>query len=146
MMDDDDSPEPAVAIDDDRLRLIFTCCHPALAMENRVALTLRMVGGLTVAEIARAFLLQEDTMGRRITRAKAKIKAARIPYRVPSADDLPGRVSGVLAVLFFHESFNGTKGVSLALAVWGFVSYFYGEIHTHAQQSNEPPNIGQLDL
>src|SRR5262249_28547652 len=80
--------------------LIFTCCHPALAMETRVALTLRMVGGLTVPEIARAFLVQETAVGRRITRAKAKIKAARIPYRVPSAEDLPARVSGVLAVLF----------------------------------------------
>ena len=103
-------PEPLGAIDDDRLRLIFTCCHPALAMEARVALTLRMVGGLTVPEIARAFLVQETTMGRRITRAKAKIKAARIPYRVPSADDLPARVSGVLAVLFlvFNEGYLAT--------------------------------------
>ena len=98
------------AIDDDRLRLIFTCCHPALAMETRVALTLRMVGGLTVPEIARAFLVQESTMGQRITRAKAKIKAARIPYRVPSAEDLPARVSGVLAVLFlvFNEGYLAT--------------------------------------
>ncbi|MBB3724766.1 RNA polymerase sigma factor [Nonomuraea dietziae] len=92
--------EPVGAIDDDRLRLLFTCCHPALAVEARVALTLRMVGGLTVPEIARAFLVQGTTMERRITRAKAKIKAARIPYRMPSADDLPARVSGVLAVLF----------------------------------------------
>ena len=87
---DDDPSEPAGAIDDERLRLIFTCCHPALAMETRVALTLRMVAGLTVAEIARAFLVQETTMGQRITRAKAKIKAARIPYRVPSARGSPG--------------------------------------------------------
>src|SRR5260370_3227956 len=78
---DDDPPEPPGPIDDDRLRLIFTCCHPALAMQTRVALTLRMVAGLTVPEIARAFLVQEPTIGRRITRAKAKIKAARIPYR-----------------------------------------------------------------
>ena len=107
---DDDSPKPLGPIDDDRLRLIFTCCHPALAMESRVALTLRMVGGLTVPEIARAFLVQEDAMGRRITRAKAKIKATRIPYRVPSADDLPVRVSGVLAVLFlvFNEGYLAT--------------------------------------
>ena len=98
------------AIDDERLRLIFTCCHPALAMQARVALTLRMVGGLTVPEIARAFLVQESTMGQRITRAKAKIKAARIPYRVPSAEDLPARVSGVLAVLFlvFNEGYLAT--------------------------------------
>src|ERR1700722_12688061 len=107
MLHDDDPPEPLGAVDDERLRLIFTCCHPALAMENRVALTLRMVGGLTVPEIARAFLVSETTMGRRITRAKDKIKAARIPYRVPSAEGLPARVSGVLAVLFlvFNEGY-----------------------------------------
>ncbi len=107
MLYDDDPPEPLGAVDDDRLRLIFTCCHPALAMETRVALTLRMVGGLTVPEIARAFLVSESTMGRRITRAKDKIRAARIPYRVPSAEDLPARVSGVLAVLFlvFNEGY-----------------------------------------
>jgi RNA polymerase sigma-70 factor, ECF subfamily len=107
---DDDPPEPLGAIDDERLRLIFTCCHPALAMQTRVALTLRMVGGLTMPEIARSFLVQESAMGQRITRAKAKIKAARIPYRVPSAEDLPGRVSGVLAVLFlvFNEGYLAT--------------------------------------
>ncbi|GAA0921231.1 sigma factor-like helix-turn-helix DNA-binding protein [Virgisporangium aurantiacum] len=107
---DDDPPEPLGAIDDERLRLIFTCCHPALAPESRVALTLRMVGGLTAAEIARAFLVQETAMGQRITRAKAKIKANRIPYRVPAAEDLPGRVSGVLAVLFlvFNEGYLAT--------------------------------------
>jgi RNA polymerase sigma-70 factor (ECF subfamily) len=102
--------EPLGVIDDDRLRLIFTCCHPALAPDARVALTLRMVGGLTVPEIARAFLVQETTVGQRITRAKAKIKAARIPYRVPAADDLPARISGVLAVLFlvFNEGYLAT--------------------------------------
>ena len=107
---DDDPPEPPDAIEDERLRLIFTCCHPALAMETRVALTLRMVAGLTVPEIARAFLVQETAMGQRITRAKAKIKAARIPYRVPSAEDLPSRVSGVLTVLFlvFNEGYLAT--------------------------------------
>jgi RNA polymerase sigma-70 factor, ECF subfamily len=106
----DDPPEPPGVIDDERLRLIFTCCHPALAMKTRVALTLRMVGGLTLPEIARAFLVQQTTMERRITRAKAKIKAARIPYRVPSAEDLPARVSGVLAVLFlvFNEGYLAT--------------------------------------
>jgi RNA polymerase sigma-70 factor, ECF subfamily len=106
----DDPPEPLGAIDDERLRLIFTCCHPALAMETRVALTLRMVAGLTVPEIARAFVVQEPAMGQRITRAKAKIKAARIPYRVPSAEDLPARVSGVLAVLYlvFNEGYLAT--------------------------------------
>jgi RNA polymerase sigma-70 factor (ECF subfamily) len=107
---DDDPPEPAGAIDDERLRLIFTCCHPALAMPTRVALTLRMVGGLTVPEIARAFLVAESAMGQRITRAKVKIKAARIPYRVPSAADLPARVRGVLEVLYlaFNEGYLAT--------------------------------------
>jgi RNA polymerase sigma-70 factor, ECF subfamily len=110
LLSDDDQPEPVGAIDDERLRLIFTCCHPALAMEARVALTLRLVGGLTVPEIARAFLVQETAMGQRITRAKAKIKAARIPYRVPSAEDLPARISGVLAVLYlvFNEGYLAT--------------------------------------
>ena len=107
---DDDPPGLPGVIGDERLRLIFTCCHPALALEARVALTLRLVGGLTVPEIARAFLVQEAAMGQRITRAKAKIKAARIPYRVPSAEDLPARVSGVLAVLFlvFNEGYLAT--------------------------------------
>jgi RNA polymerase sigma-70 factor, ECF subfamily len=110
MVYDDDPPEPVGAIDDDRLRLIFTCCHPALAMQTRVALTLHMVGGLTVPEIARAFLVRETALERRITRAKAKIKAARIPYRVPSEQDLPARVSGVLAVLYlvFNEGYLAT--------------------------------------
>jgi RNA polymerase sigma-70 factor (ECF subfamily) len=107
MMHDDDPHDSLSAVEDERLRLIFTCCHPALAPEARVALTLRMVGGLTVPEIARAFLVQEATLGQRITRAKAKIKTARIPYRVPSADELPGRVSGVLSVLYlvFNEGY-----------------------------------------
>ena len=107
MLDDDDPREPVGPIEDERLRLIFTCCHPALAMESRVALTLRMVGGMTVPEIARAFLVREAAMGQRITRAKAKIPAARIPYRVPRAEDLPARVTGVLAALFlvFNEGY-----------------------------------------
>ncbi|MGZ5400328.1 MAG: RNA polymerase sigma factor [Nocardioides sp.] len=105
-----DPPEPPGAVDDERLRLVFTCCHPALSMEARVALTLRLVGGLTVPEIARAFLTTENTVGQRITRAKAKVKAAGIPYRVPSAEDLPARVSGVLAVVFlvFNEGYLAT--------------------------------------
>jgi RNA polymerase sigma-70 factor, ECF subfamily len=111
LLHDDDPPGPVSVIADERLRLIFICCHPALAMQTRVALTLRMVAGLTVPEIARAFLIQESTVGQRITRAKAKIKAARIPYRVPSAQDLPARISGVLAVLFlvFNEGYLATS-------------------------------------
>jgi RNA polymerase sigma-70 factor (ECF subfamily) len=110
MLADDAPPEPTGAIDDDRLRLIFTCCHPALGMEARMALTLRLVGGLTVPEIARGFLVQESTIGQRITRAKGKIAAARIPYRVPSARDLPARIGGVLAVLYlvFNEGYLAT--------------------------------------
>ncbi|MDF0528464.1 sigma factor-like helix-turn-helix DNA-binding protein [Tsukamurella sp. 8F] len=107
---DDCPPDTLGVVDDDRLRLIFTCCHPALAMPARLALTLRMVGGLTVPEIARAFLVTESTMGQRITRAKAKVRAARIPYRVPSAEDLPARIDGVLVVLFlvFNEGYLAT--------------------------------------
>ena len=103
----DEPTDPVGAIEDDRLRLVFTCCHPALAMEARVALTLRLVGGLTMPEIARAFLVQEAAMARRITRAKTKIKEARIPYRVPSREDLPARVTAVLAVLYliFNEGY-----------------------------------------
>jgi len=109
---DDTPPEPTGPVEDDRLRLVFTCCHPALAMEARVALTLRLVGGLTVPEIARAFLVQETTMARRITRAKAKIKAAHIPYRVPSADDIRERLAGVLAVVYliFNEGYLAGEG------------------------------------
>lgn len=105
-----DPSAPPSAIGDERLRLIFICSHPALAMQTRVALTLRMVAGLTVPEIARAFLVPESTVGQRITRGKVKIKAARIPYRVPSAQDLPARVSGVLAVLYlvFNEGYLAT--------------------------------------
>ena len=107
MLHDHSPAGPAGPVEDDRLRLVFTCCHPALALEARVALTLRLLGGLTVAEIARAFLVQETTMARRITRAKDKIRAARIPYRVPSAGDIRERLAGVLAVVYliFNEGY-----------------------------------------
>lgn len=112
MLHDDSPAEPTGPVEDDRLRLVFTCCHPALAMEARVALTLRLVGGLTVAVIARAFLVQETTMAQRITRAKAKIKGAHIPYRVPSTDDLRDRLAGVLAVIYlvFNEGYLSSAG------------------------------------
>src|SRR5215217_3381592 len=110
MYHDDTPHEPTGPVEDDRLRLLFTCCHPALAPEARIALTLRLLGGLTVAEIAQAFLVPETTMGQRITRAKKKIAAAKVPYRVPEAADLPERLSGVLAVLFlvFNEGYLAT--------------------------------------
>jgi len=112
MIEDPTQPEPVGPVEDDRLRLVFTCCHPALAPDARVALTLRLVGGLTVAEIARAFLVQENTMAQRITRAKAKIKAAHIPYRVPSVADVQKRLAGVLAVVFlvFNEGYLAGEG------------------------------------
>ncbi|NHN57084.1 RNA polymerase sigma factor [Calidifontibacter sp. DB0510] len=107
MLYDEAPPEPRGPLEDDRLRLVFTCCHPALAMEARIALTLRLIGGLTVDEIARAFLVQETTMAQRITRAKVKIKAAHIPYRVPSEADIRDRLAGVLAVIYlvFNEGY-----------------------------------------
>ena len=112
-------PEPAAAdessVPDDRLRLMFTCCHPALSLEARVALTLRTLAGLTTAEIARAFLASEPTMAKRLVRAKQKIQNAGIPYRVPPAHLLPERTPGVLGVLYllFNEGYSATAGADL---------------------------------
>lgn len=121
LMRDDEVPAAEVdtsSLVDDRLRLLFTCCHPALALEARVALTLRVVGGLEVAEVARGLLTTETTMYQRLVRAKRKIKAAKVPYRVPGDDELPARVHGVLHVLqlVYAEGHVASSGEELLRA------------------------------
>ncbi len=115
---DDTPPEEVGPVRDDRLRMLFTCCHPALAPESRVALTLRLLGGLETPEIARAFLIPEATLAQRIVRAKRKIADANIPYRVPAEADLPDRLGGVLAVLYliYNAGHSAAAGAELTRA------------------------------
>ena len=111
----DPTPEPAEVVRDDMLRLVFTCCHPTLALEAQVALALRILGGLSTAEVARGLMVPEATMAKRLTRAKQKIAQARIPYRVPAAEELPGRLAGVAATVYliFNEGYAAGSGADL---------------------------------
>ena len=134
-------------VEDDRLRLMFTCCHPALTLEARVALTLRTLAGLTTAEIAKAFLVPEATMAKRLTRAKHKIRDAGIPYRVPPAHLLPERTVGVLAVLYllFNEGYAATAGDDLLRPGLSAEAIRLGRLLT-ALMPDEPEAAGLLAL
>ena len=139
--------EEDVEYPDDRLRLIFTCCHPSLSREAQVALTLRTLGGLTTVEIARAFLLSEPTLAQRLVRAKSKIRLARIPYEVPSVEVLSERLAAVQAVIYliFNEGYSATAGDSLVRTDLCGEAIRLGRM-LRELLPNEPENIGLLAL
>jgi RNA polymerase sigma-70 factor (ECF subfamily) len=139
-------PEEVGPVFDDRLRLIFTCCHPALAPEARVALTLRLLGGLTTAEVARAFLVAEPTMAQRLVRAKRKIRLARIPYRVPGDAELPGRLRAVLAVLYLIYNAGTDFGTDSDSGTVARVEAIRLARVLHALLPGEPEATGLLAL
>ena len=139
--------EQAVEYSDDRLRLIFTCCHPSLSQEARVALTLRTLGGLTTTEIARAFLLPEPTLAQRLVRAKNKIKVAGIPYEVPPIEVLPERIASVQAVIYliFNEGYSSTAGTGLMRNDLSAEAIRLGRVLVQLSP-DEPENAGLLAL
>ncbi|MDT7725501.1 MAG: polymerase sigma-70 factor, subfamily [Actinomycetota bacterium] len=140
-------PDEDTDVPDDRLRLMFTCCHPALALDAQVALTLRTLAGLSTAEIARAFLVGEQAMGKRLGRAKQKIRHAGIPYRVPPAHLLPERTPAVLAVLYllFNEGYSATAGAELVRATLSVEAIRLGRVLTRLMP-DEPEATGLLAL